>query len=254
MARPATRHQIGWVAAALRRATADQGVELPVAYARRVATEGLARGAELGVTRLGAGVVIHTSASSKDRLPIVIGYADPRGQWHRDGARHIETPPAESSAVDGSAVDGRDRGGGAVKPRQSSDLVAVPERFVLRPWTDVLVEARGFPVSSMYTEAVLLPILGPSSVLCPRRPGSLAAARPERTEVDTARLARDLGLGDGLGRHSQITRTLGRLCGFGMARWSDVNLEVRTAVAPVPERHLRRLSPELVGLHHCMLR
>jgi len=141
-----------------------------------------------------------------------------------------------------------------VKPRQSSDLVAVPERFVLRPWTDVLVEARGFPVSSMYTEAVLLPILGPSSVLCPRRPGSLAAARPERTEVDTARLARDLGLGDGLGRHSQITRTLGRLCGFGMARWSDVNLEVRTAVAPVPERHLRRLSPELVGLHHCMLR
>jgi len=141
-----------------------------------------------------------------------------------------------------------------VKPRQSTDLVAVPERFVLRPWTDVLVEARGFPVSSMYTEAVLLPILGPSSVLCPRRPGSLAAARPERTEVDTARLARDLGLGDGLGRHSQITKPLARLCGFGMARWSDVNLEVRTAVAPVPERHLRRLSPELVGLHHCMLR
>jgi len=141
-----------------------------------------------------------------------------------------------------------------VKPRQSTDLVAVPERFVLRPWTDVLVEARGFPVSSMYTEAVLLPILGPSSVLCPRRPGSLAAARPERTAVDTARLARDLGLGDGLGRHSQITKPLARLCGFGMARWSDVNLEVRTAVAPVPERHLRRLSPELVGLHHCMLR
>jgi len=140
-----------------------------------------------------------------------------------------------------------------VKPRQSTDLVAVPERFVLRPWTDPAVEARGFPVSSMYTEAVLLPILGPSSVLCLRRLGSLAAARPERTEVDTAQLARDLGLGDGLGRHSQITKTLARLCGFGMARWSDANLEVRTSVAPVPERHRRRLSPELVGLHHCML-
>jgi len=141
-----------------------------------------------------------------------------------------------------------------VKPRQSSDLVDVPERFVLRPWTDPAVEARGFPVSSMYTETVLLPILGPSSVLCLRRPGSLAAARPERTEVDTVRLARDLGLGDGLGRHSQITKPLARLCGFGMARWSDANLDVRAAVAPVPERHLRRLSPELVGLHHCMLR
>jgi len=141
-----------------------------------------------------------------------------------------------------------------VKPRQSTDLVAVPERFVLRPWTDPAVEARGFPVSSMYTEAVLLPILGPSSVLCLRRLGSLAAARPEGTEVDSAQLARDLGLGESLARHSQITRTLGRLCGFGMARWSDVTPEVRTAVAPVPERHLRRLSPELVGLHHCMLR
>jgi len=106
MARPATRHQIGWVAAALRRAAADQGVELPVAYARRLATEGLAREGELGVTRLGAGVVIHTVASSKDRLPVVIGYADPRGQWHRDGTRHIEVPPAESSAVEGPAVEG----------------------------------------------------------------------------------------------------------------------------------------------------
>jgi len=141
-----------------------------------------------------------------------------------------------------------------VKPRQATDLVAVPERFALRPWTDPLIEARGFPVSSIYTEAVLLPILGPSSVLCLRRLGSLAAARPEGTEVDTAQLARDLGLGDGLGRQSQITKTLGRLCGFGMARWSGPGLDVRTAVAPIPERHLRRLSPELVELHHCMLR
>jgi len=141
-----------------------------------------------------------------------------------------------------------------VKPRQSTDLVAVLERFVLRPWVDPAVEAHGFPVTSIYTETVLLPILGPSAVLCLRRLGSLAAARPEGTDIDTAQLARDLGLGAGLGRHSQITRTLGRLCGFGMARWSDANLEVRTAVAPVPERHLRRLSPELVGLHHCMLR
>jgi hypothetical protein len=106
MARSATRHQVAWVAAALRRAAADQGVELPVAYARRLATEGLAREGELGVTRLGAGVVIHTVPQAKHRLPVVIGYADARGQWQRDGTRHIDTPPAESSAVEGSAVDG----------------------------------------------------------------------------------------------------------------------------------------------------
>jgi hypothetical protein len=129
-----------------------------------------------------------------------------------------------------------------------------PERFALRPWADPLVEAHGFPVTSIYTETVLLPILGPTSVLCLRRLGSLAAARPDGTEVDTAQLARDLGLGDSLGPHSPITNTLGRLCGFDMARWSSASLQVRTAVPPVPERHLRRLSPELVRLHHCLLR
>jgi len=141
-----------------------------------------------------------------------------------------------------------------VSDRQLTDPVATRERFVLRPWAAPAVEAHGFPVTSIYTEAVLLPILGPPAVLCLRRLGSLAAGRPEGTEVDTAQLARDLGLGDGLGRQSQITKTLGRLCGFGMERWSGPGLDVRTAVAPIPERHLRRLSPELVGLHHCMLR
>jgi len=141
-----------------------------------------------------------------------------------------------------------------VNDRQTTGPVVTPERFALHPWADPVVEARGFPVTSIYTEAVLLPILGPSTVLCLRRLGSLAAGRPDGTEVDTAQLARDLGLGDGLGRHSQITKTLDRLCQFGMARWSSAGLEVRTAIAPVPERHLRRLSPELVGLHHCMLR
>jgi len=100
MARPATRHQVGWVAEGLRRAAAGQGVELPVAYAGRVATEGLAREDELGVTRLGAGVVIHTVPQAKDHLPVVVGYADARGQWHRDGTRHIEAPPVEGPAED----------------------------------------------------------------------------------------------------------------------------------------------------------
>jgi len=98
MARPATRHQVEWVAEGLRWAAAGQGVELPVAYARRVATEGLAHEAKLRVTRLGAGVVVHTVPPAKGRLPIVVGYADARGQWHRDGSRHIGAPPVEGPA------------------------------------------------------------------------------------------------------------------------------------------------------------
>jgi hypothetical protein len=48
-------------------------------------------------------VVIHTAPQSKDRLPIVVGYADARGQWHRDGSRHIDASlvecPAEAAEV-----------------------------------------------------------------------------------------------------------------------------------------------------------
>ena len=135
-----------------------------------------------------------------------------------------------------------------------TEVVAAPERFVVRRWVDPVVETRGFPVKSIYTETVLLPILGPSTVLCLRRLGSWAAARPIGTEVDTRQLARDLGLGDTLGRHSPMTRTLGRLCQFGMAQWSGGELAVRTVVAPVPEHQLRRLSPELIGVHQWMVR
>ena len=95
MGRPTSRQQIELVAADLRRAAMQAGVDLPPSYARRVAADGLTEGGKLAVTRLGAGVVIHTQVEAKDRLPVLIGYADGRGQWHRDGRRHVEAPSVE---------------------------------------------------------------------------------------------------------------------------------------------------------------
>jgi hypothetical protein len=97
--------QVAWVAAGLRRSARDAGVELPVSYSHRVAADALAFGPELGVSRLGAGVVIHTCPRTTDRLPIVLGYADNRGQWHRDGSRHLEeTPAPDTVAVEEGAA------------------------------------------------------------------------------------------------------------------------------------------------------
>ena len=124
---------------------------------------------------------------------------------------------------------------------------------MVRRLTDPSVEGRGFSVRSLYTEAVLLPILGPASVLCLRRLGACAASRPAGVELDTRALARDLGLGDQLTRNSAITRTLNRLCQFDMAHWSGAELSVRTTVAPLPSRYLLRLSPELRSLHQTMV-
>ena len=89
---PATRHQIQWVASALRQAAAEAGVELPLSYSLALAADGLAREPELAITRLGSGVVVHTKPSDERRLPMVLGYADARGQWYRDGRRHVEAP------------------------------------------------------------------------------------------------------------------------------------------------------------------
>lgn len=100
------RHQIEWTAAGLRRAAAEAGVALPVSYSQAVAADGLGREAALGVTRLGTGVVLHTSPETERRLPVVLGYADARGQWYRDGRRHAEEAgtPALSPGVGGLAL------------------------------------------------------------------------------------------------------------------------------------------------------
>jgi hypothetical protein len=135
-----------------------------------------------------------------------------------------------------------------------SEIPSVTEQFSVRRWHDPIVEACGFPVNSIYTETVLLPILGPSSVLCLRRLGAWATVNPDGTLVDTRQLAGDLGLGDGMARNSPIARTLNRLCQFGMAYWHEEELSVRTAVAPLPERQLHRLSAPILELHRSLVR
>jgi hypothetical protein len=140
------------------------------------------------------------------------------------------------------------RGGG-----RANDMVSLPERITVQRWDDPVVEKWGFSVNSVYSEAVLLPILGPASVFCLRRLSAWATASPTGVEVDTRQLARDLGLGDSLGRNAVLTRTVRRLCHFDMTRWAGDQLWVRTSVAPVPERHLARLSPGIVRLHQSMV-
>lgn len=82
---------------------------------------------------------------------------------------------------------------------------------------------------------VLLPVLGPSACWCLRRLSAWVSASPSGVEVDARRLAGALGLGDGLGRHSPITRALGRLCHFEMTAWAGDELAVRTAVPRYPK-------------------
>ena len=101
-ARPFSRHDLDWVAAGLRRAAQGVGVTLGIDYSRRVAADGLATAAELAVTPLGAGVVIHTRPASPKELPLVLGYADGAREWDRTGRRSswvAEAAPAPEPSV-----------------------------------------------------------------------------------------------------------------------------------------------------------
>jgi hypothetical protein len=79
-------------------AARSAGVQLPEGYARRVVHDA-GPTVDLGLSRLGHGVVIHTVPPNKRSLPVPLGYADARGQWYRDGTRHIEAPPTDVPSV-----------------------------------------------------------------------------------------------------------------------------------------------------------
>jgi len=74
---------------------ASHDIELPISYVRAVAREGLSRERALRVHRLGDGVVICTTSRTTGRLPVLLGYADRRGQWYSDGHRRLEAHTSE---------------------------------------------------------------------------------------------------------------------------------------------------------------
>jgi hypothetical protein len=88
-------HQVEDRCATLCGAARSVGVDLPGSYAARVVHDAGPR-VGVGVSRLGSGMVIHAIPPNKRSLPVVLGYADGRGQWYRDGKRHIEPAPIEA--------------------------------------------------------------------------------------------------------------------------------------------------------------
>jgi hypothetical protein len=139
--------------------------------------------------------------------------------------------------------------------RPTSPGLEAPSALAVVPWADPVVEAHGHRPGSPYVHAVWLGILGPSTTLCWERLARLAANRATATvdttdlaanrataTVDTTDLAVSLGLSESLGRNAPISRTLGRMVGFGTALRSGDTLAVRLALPDVPARLAGRLS------------
>lgn len=143
---------------------------------------------------------------------------------------------------------------GEPRPRSSSNQVkngpeGLPPQLHVVPWRDEVVEARGFGPRSMYVETCWLPVMGPTATFLYRRLGSWAAHNPDGLTVDLQQVSESLGLGDAMGRHSRIGKALGRLARYQAARWGGDELQVRTALPPLPLRLLKGLDANTKGWH-----
>ena len=116
-----------------------------------------------------------------------------------------------------------------------------PVQLYVIAWSDPVIEGLGHRPGSAYIEAVWLGLLGPTTTFAWMRLSRLAAARPSAT-VDAVDLAVSLGVGEGLGRHAPISRTLARMVALDAAHRAGDTLAVRLALPDIPERRVDRLS------------
>ncbi len=134
----------------------------------------------------------------------------------------------------------------------AADAIVFPVEMTVRAWE---VDRGGplFPAQHQYVEMLWLPVIGPSSTWLLRRLSGWALACPQGLTVALPELSESLGLGWSSGANSSLQRSMRRLAMFGLARWADEVFEVATAVPPLHERQLTRMSPALVRAHDRMV-
>ena len=114
---------------------------------------------------------------------------------------------------------------------------------------DPIVEALGYDPESDYVETYWLPVIGPTALWALRRLTRWLEAAPEGYPLALAPFARELGLGDGVGRSSPVVRSLARLVTFGLADINGGQLMVRRTLPPLARRHVQRLPGHLAAEH-----
>ncbi len=142
----------------------------------------------------------------------------------------------------------------AASPRPSTHELPTPLpdpiTLAVVSWDDPVLEQRGHDPRSDYVERFWLPILGPSTTWLLRRFARGFEEFPGGFRVDLADTSRALGLGEGTGRNSMITRSVERACQFGMTQRHGLDrLSVRTHLPPLTQRQLGRLPLALQQSH-----
>ncbi len=120
----------------------------------------------------------------------------------------------------------------------------------IAPWPDHVTAEVGHDPRSAYVERFWLGVIGPSALWLLRMFAYGFDAAPEGYPLDAHNVARALGLGDRVGRHSPVQRAVDRLCHFDLAAVrGGVTLLVRRDIPWLDERKVFRL-PDLLRVEH----
>ncbi|MEZ5230134.1 MAG: hypothetical protein R2710_26750 [Acidimicrobiales bacterium] len=78
-------------------------------------------------------------------------------------------------------------------------------------------------------------------------------ASPDGIEVSLGQLVPCLGISAHFSRNTPVVRTMTRLVDFGIASIGGDTFGLRTILAPLPLRHVRKLPPGLASRHELEL-
>lgn len=124
-----------------------------------------------------------------------------------------------------------------------------PVSLRIRPLDDPVIAELGHDPRSSYVEQFWVSILGPSAVLLLRRVATQLDREPDGFEIDMLDLAQELGLGFRGGKNSPLSRTIDRLCRFGLALRTERDVAIHRHVPPLTARQVDRLPPHLRSSH-----
>lgn len=120
----------------------------------------------------------------------------------------------------------------------------------VEPWPDHVTAEVGHDPRSAYVERFWLGIIGPSALWLLRTFAYGFDSAPQGYSLDVHNVARTLGLGDRVGRHSPVQRAVERLCHFDLAHLrGGVTLLVRRDIPWLDDRRVSRL-PTLLQVEH----
>lgn len=120
----------------------------------------------------------------------------------------------------------------------------------IEPWVDHVTAEIGHDPRSAYVERFWLSVLGPSAMWLIRTLAYGFDAEPDGFNLNTLDIARTLGLGDRVGRHSPVQRAVDRLCHFELAYVrGGVTLVVRPQIPWLDEFKVSRLPTQLQTEH-----